>query len=77
MKFEWLKGSASNFGYIEDSDIRVERYSKPDKSLYFFLSSSKKTYFKHSGPFYSPKDRDKAVLDDVIEFEKTRDLRRL
>ena len=37
MKFEWLKGSASNFGYIEDSDIRVERYSKPDKSLYFFL----------------------------------------
>ena len=37
ISFEWMNGSAANFGYVDGSDIRIELYSKPDKTLYFYL----------------------------------------
>ena len=65
ISFEWMNGSAANFGYVDGSDIRIERYSKPDKPLYFYLSTPEKHYFYHGGPFYTPQDRDDAVLKEL------------
>ena len=60
--FEWMKGSAANFGYVDGSDIRIERYSKPDKTLYYYLSNPERLYFHHAGPFDTPQDRDDDIL---------------
>ena len=60
--FEWMKGSAANFGYVDGSDIRIERYSKPNKTLYYYLSNAERLYFHHAGPFDTPQDRDDDIL---------------
>ena len=62
MPFLWMKGSSSNFGYVDGSDIRIERYSKPNKTLYYFLSDSETLCFHHAGPFDTPQDRDNDIL---------------
>ena len=58
MKVSWMKGSAFNFGRIEGKDYRCERFSRPDGSLWFLLSSAKKTYLCCRGPFQTKEERD-------------------
>jgi len=65
MTFEWMKGSASNFGYVGGSNIRIERYSKPDKTLYYYLSNPERLYFHHAGPFDTSQDRDDDLLKEL------------
>ena len=63
MKIDWYKGGSSNHGYI--GDYRCERFRKSDGSLWFLLSSTKKTYLCCKGPFDSPEERDQAIINEV------------
>ena len=67
MKIDWYKGGAYNHGYI--GDYRCERFKKPDGSLWFLLSSTKKTYLCCKGPFDSPEERDQAIINEVKKRE--------
>ena len=71
MKVNWMKGSAFNFGRIEGTDYRCERFSRPNGSLWFLLSSPQKTYLSCKGPFFSPQERDLAIISEVKKRERT------
>ena len=70
MKINWMKGGSSNHGYIEGKDYRCERFKKPDGSLWFLLSSTKKTYLCCKGPFLSPQERDLQIISEVKKRER-------
>lgn len=52
-------------GYVAGSNIRIERYSKPDKTLYYYLSNPERLYFHHAGPFDTSQDRDDDLLKEL------------
>ena len=45
--------------------IDVNDSEKEDGSLWFLLSSTKKTYLCCKGPFDSPEERDQAIINEV------------
>ena len=66
------KGSAYNIGYIDHSEIRVERMKGEDGRHGFLLSSPKKTYLFVSACIYNtPKERDDAIKQQVLYHEQT------
>ena len=67
MRVTWQSGGAYNHGRI--GDYRCERYKQPDGSLWFLLSSTKKTYLCCKGPFDSPEERDQAIINEVKKRE--------
>jgi hypothetical protein len=70
VKITWMDGSAFNFGRIEGTDYRCERFSRPDGSLWFLLSSPKKTYLCCKGPFQTKEERDLAIINKVKEYDR-------
>lgn len=71
VRISWMKRSAFNFGRVEGTDYRCERFSRPDGSLWFLLSSTKKTYLCCNGPFQDKEERDLAIINKVKEYERT------
>lgn len=60
-----------NRGYVEGVDYECERFENTDGSLWFLLSSAKKTYLCCKGPFFSTVERDLAVIGEVKRRERT------
>jgi hypothetical protein len=72
VKITWMDGSAFNFGRIEGTNYRCERFSRPDGSLWFLLSSPEKTYLSCKGPFHSKEERDLAIINQVKEHDRNK-----
>ena len=70
MKINWYRGGSFNHGYLDDGIHRCERFKGTDGSLWFLLSSDKKTYLCCKGPFDSPEERDQAIINEVKRRER-------
>jgi len=60
----------SKNNYVEGIDYNCERFEKPDGSLWFLLSSPKKTYLSCKGPFFFTQERELAIVGEVRRRER-------
>jgi len=64
---KWGSGSAWSVGYIEGTDVRLERMRTLDQKLMFLVSDSEYTYLHCDAQrFYSQDDMDVAIIQWAI-----------
>jgi len=68
---KWGVGSAWNFGFIEGTDVRIERMRTMDKKLMFLISDDNFTYLHcDSQRFHSQEDLDAGIIAWAIRAGK-------